>query len=330
MNEEPTKSDAKTQTSEFDYLFKETAKQEPFTEAYFRSDDDKVKFYTGLPGFDILMTTFNFVSPHSTRRSPSLSLFQEFIMFLMKLRLNVPLQDLAYRFDISLSTVSRIFSAWMTVMNIRLSPLISWPEGEDLWPTMPKCFQYSFGKKATVIIDCFEVFIEKLSNLLARAQTYSNYKRHNTIKVLIGISPQGTITFVSKAWGGRTSDNFLTENIGLLNKLKPWDLVMADRGFTIHESVWFHQAELSIPAFTKGKDQLDPIDLEKTRGIANVRIHVERAIGLLRQKYTVLHDQGTLPIDFLSSNGNKCPMIDRIVRVCSALTNLCPPIIPFD
>ena len=31
MNEEPTKSDAKTQTSEFDYLFKETAKQEPFT-----------------------------------------------------------------------------------------------------------------------------------------------------------------------------------------------------------------------------------------------------------------------------------------------------------
>ena len=56
---------------------------------------------------------------------------------------------------------------------------------------------------------------------------------------------------------------------------------MADGGFTIHESVWFHQAELSIPAFTKGKDQLDPIDLEKTRGIANVRIHVEHVIGLL-------------------------------------------------
>ena len=147
LNEEPTKSDAKTQTFEFDYLFKENAKQEPFTEAYFRSDDDKVKFYTRVPCFDILMTTFNFVSPHSTRRSPSLSLFQEFIMVLMKLRLYVPLQDLAYRFDISLSTVSRIFLAWMTVVDIRLSPLISWPECEDLWRTMPKCFQYSFGQK---------------------------------------------------------------------------------------------------------------------------------------------------------------------------------------
>ena len=103
---------------------------------------------------------------------------------------------------------------------------------------------------------------------------------------------------------------------------------MADRGFTIHGSVWFHQAELSIPAFTKGKDQLDPTDLEKTRGIANVRIHVECVIGLLRQKYAVL--QRTLPTDFLSSDGGKCPVVDRTIRVCSALTSLCPPIIPFD
>ena len=160
-----------------------------------------------------------------------------------------------------------------------------------------------FGKnKTTVIKDCFEVFKEKSSNLLAWVQTYSNYKSHNAIKVLIGMSPQGTIIFVSQAWGGCTSVKFLTENCGLLNKLKSGDLVMADRGFRIHESIWFHQAELSIPAFTKGKDQLDPVDLEKTRETANVRIHVECVIGLLCQKFTVL--QGTLPIDFLSSMPN--------------------------
>ena len=52
---------------------------------------------------------------------------------------------------------------------------------------MPVYFQYSFGKKVTVIIDCLEVFIEEPSNLLARAQTFSNYKHHNTIKILIAI-----------------------------------------------------------------------------------------------------------------------------------------------
>ena len=86
-------------------------------------------------------------------------------------------------------------------MDIRFSPLSSWPEREELWRTMPKCFQYSFGgkneKKTTVIIDCFEIFIEKHSNLLARAHTYSYHKSHNTIKVLIGISLQGTIMFTS-------------------------------------------------------------------------------------------------------------------------------------
>ena len=138
-------------------------------------------------------------------------------------------------------------------MGTRLSPLIHWPECAELWSTMPECFQYSFGKRITVIIDCFEIFIEKPSNLLAQAQTFSSYKHHNTTKVLIGITPQGTISFVSNAWGGRTSDKYLTENCGILDKLVPGDIVMADRGFAIHESVAFKRPELVIPAFTKGK-----------------------------------------------------------------------------
>ena len=214
-------------------------------------------------------------------------------------------------------------------MEVRLSPLIYWPEREELWQAMPQCFQCSFGKKITVIIDCFEVFIEKPTNLLARAQTFSSYKHHNTVKVLIGITPQGSISFVSKAWGGRTSDKFLTENCGLMNKLLPGDLVMADRGFTVHDIVALKRTELAILAFTKGKSQLDPVDVESTRGIANVRIHVERVVGLLRNKYTIL--QGTLSTDYLiTSEQRQVPLIDRILRVCSGLVNLCPPIIPFD
>ena len=72
---------------------------------------------------------------------------------------------------------------------------------------------------------------------------------------------------------------------------------MTDRGFTVSESVGLRQAKLVIPAFTKGKSQLDTEDVEKTRGIESVRIHVERVIGLLRRKYTIL--EGTLPTDFL-------------------------------
>lgn len=166
--------------------------------------------------------------------------------------------------NVSRTVVSRIIVSWLTVVDVTLSPLISWPDREQLQRTTPRCFIDSFGLKTSVIIDCFEVFIDRPSNLLARAQTISNYKYYNTVKVLIGITPQGTTSFVSEAWGGRTSDKFLTENCGFLNNLVSGDLVLADRGFTVHKEVWFRQVELNIPAFTKGKNQLVPLDVEKT------------------------------------------------------------------
>ena len=56
-------------------------------------------------------------------------------------------------------------------------------------------------------------------------------------------------------------------------------------------------------------------------------------IGLLKRKYTIL--SGILPIDFLQcdptgSQEAKIPMIDRIITVCAALTNLSNGIVPLD
>ena len=55
-----------------------------------------------------------------------------------------------------------------------------------------------FFHNCAVIIDCTEVFIEQPSDLLACSQTWSQYKHHDTVKFLIGIIPQGTISFLMK------------------------------------------------------------------------------------------------------------------------------------
>ena len=79
------------------------------------------------------------------------------------------------------------------------------------------------------------------------------------------------------------------------------------RGFDIAESVGAMKALLNIPAFTKGKNQLSALEMEETRTIANVRIHVERVIGNVRQKYPIL--QNTLPIHFVHKrDGEDTPL----------------------
>ena len=118
---------------------------------------------------------------------------------------------------------------------------------------MPKIFREEFGNKITSIIDCFEVFTESPANKDACAELWSHYKHHKTGKTLISMAPQGSINFVSETWGGRASDKFITEQSGFMEYLIPGDYVMADRGFTISDSLAMHRANLVIPSFTKGR-----------------------------------------------------------------------------
>ena len=173
---------------------------------------------------------------------------------MLKLRINLPNEFISFLIHVSPATISRITLKWLKRMDMKLSGLIRQPERDALRKTMPECFKASFGSSVAVIIDCFEIFTERPSNLLARAATWSNYKHHNTSKVLLGITPQGTISFVSECWGGHVSDKHLTEKNGLLQKLLPSDIVLADRGFDIAYSVGTVQARLHIP---EGEEPID-------------------------------------------------------------------------
>ena len=105
--------------------------------------------------------------------------------------------------------------------------------------------------------------------------------------------------------------------------------MLADRGFNVADCLGAVRATLYIPAYTKGKDQLTPFEVEQTRNITNVRIHVERVIGCVRQRFTILSATGVLPKE-LYYKKDGIVMLDAIVRVCCALNNMSEDIIPFE
>lgn len=158
---------------------------------------------------------------------------QEKLTF-MHLRLDLPIQHIAHLFSVHRETVSAAFKETVSVLYSRLSPLARKREFASQYAT-----QVCGGIWKSHCCHCglLDVFIERPSNLQARAQTFSSYKHSHTLKYQISITPQGVIFFISKGWGGRISDKRITENCGFLDKLLPGDLVLADRGFDI-KSVW--------------------------------------------------------------------------------------------
>uniref|UniRef100_I3J851 THAP-type domain-containing protein n=1 Tax=Oreochromis niloticus TaxID=8128 RepID=I3J851_ORENI len=294
-------------------------------ENFLQGDTEKVKYYTGLTCFAIFMSVLDNVKAFLPA-SKKLSHFQMLLLTLMRLRLDLPVQHLSYLFNVSHKTLSSVFADTINVLYARLGILVHWPERHCLQATMPPQFMETFGNRVAIIVDCFEIRTERPSNLKARAQTYSHYKGTHTMKYLIWITPQGAISFISKGWGGRASDKHITEQCGILNKLLPGDVVLADRGFDIRDAVGMMCAEVKMPAFTRGFCQLDAKDIENTRAIAHLRIHVERVIGSLRNKFKMLHT--TMPIrSLLPCEGEDVTFLDKIVRVCCILVNMCPSVV---
>ncbi|XP_071118519.1 uncharacterized protein [Haliotis cracherodii] len=277
--------------------------------------DARTVFYTGVKNHAMFLFLVQFctsVLPTSMQLRPASVL----MLVLMKLRLGLVNQDLAYRFGVSKQHVSDLLNNALPPLAQKLSCFIHWPEKDDVVKYMPKVIKNCY-KQCRVIIDCFEVFIERPGNFTARAMTWSNYKSHNTVKVLVGICPNGSITFVSRAFGGRVSDKVITQRSGFLQLLEHGDLVLADRGFLIAGDLSARGAQLAIPAFTKGKAQLSPKEIETGRRLSRVRIHVERAIERLKN-YKILST--TMKI-------NMVPHADSIITICSAITNLLPPLV---
>ena len=150
----------------------------------------------------------------------------------------------------------------------------------------------------------------------SQSATFSSYKHHNTAKGLLGISPAGYPTFVSELYVGRSSDKQVTRDCGILTLLEPGDDVMADRGFDIKEDMPAGVG-LNIPPFMNGANQLSVNDEDKTRRIAAVRVHVERAIMRIKC-FRIL--KNVFPLTMSSE-------LNKIWIICSYLTLFFPPLI---
>jgi len=124
------------------------------------------------------------------------------------------------------------------------------------------------------------------------------------------------------------SDKQIVEQSDLIDFLLPGDVIIADRGFTCDDYAHMALTKVKTPPFTKSRKQLEKVQVDWSRELSVVRIHVEKVTGVLKQKYTIL--QSVIPISLISDEDDEGASIDRLVRVCCVLVNLCPSVVPQD
>ena len=303
-----------------------------------RLDDKKFQFWTGFPNHGTFKALFNYLESvgalgrmrhwrgcemFSKSRAPTnkstrmakLTPEEELFMVFVRLRVGLTVTDLSLRFGISESSVSKIFTSWINLLYFHLKDLCEMPESE----TDGKARQFSNFPYLKVIIDCTEIFTQKPSCLQANKEIYSNYKGHTTFKFLVGIDPHGAIVYVSQAWGGRTSDKYITANSpGLTTKLNRGDELMADRGFAVHDLFTDMGVKVTIPDFKgQGRSQLNKMEGKGSEKIAEARIHVERAIQRIKT-FHILDNEVRLCMAHLA---------EQIFTVCAYMVNFQSPIL---
>ncbi|XP_062587752.1 uncharacterized protein LOC134249411 [Saccostrea cucullata] len=279
----------------------------------------KLKYWSGKKS----IANMNYETSEIRKPGPKrkLTRFHEFLLTLLRLRLSVPSFLIGDLFGVSETRVSQIVCTWINYMFQVFKPQLKWPSLQSIRKHMPRSFKQTFPR-TRVVIDCTEIFIQKPRTPTAQSQTYSNYKGHNTFKCLVGITPTGAFSYVSELWGGNVSDRYITANSDFLDLISAGDEVMADRGFIIRDYLLERKAKLVIPPFThkcgwgKGK-RLNASEIRRTRQIAKLRIHVERAIQRLKS-YKLL--SGILPI-------NLKPIASQILVVAAFLCNLSKPLV---
>ena len=293
--------------------------------------DELVQFYTGFVSHQVLMHFFDFLGPavnrlsywgekqrKTTRRNKkALDPLNQFFLTLVKLRLNLRVIDLAVRFGVSKSVVSKYFITWVCFLYSHLKEINWTPLVEQVAATLPVAFRDKYPTTFS-ILDASELFVQKPSDLFLQSSSWSNYKHHNTAKFLIGCTPNGVVSFVSELYVGSISDVELTKVSGYVDTLKSGVSVMADRGFTIRDILLEKGVTLNIPPFMDGGRQFSCEEIQRGRSIASLRIHVERVIGRIKN-YSII--KGTLPISMVR-------LANSIVSVCAWLVNFQPALIP--
>ena len=294
----------------------QTTAHAPYCAQNFVNDSAGMHYFTGLENYDKFCFVLYTLGPaaHHLRyiyaQNYKISVEDQFFLVLIKLRCHTQNFELSRMFSLSETDVYDIFCTWVRFASIQWREISIWPSRDIVRFYCPTDFRKKFPN-TRVIFDGTECPIKKPKLPIAQQSTFSTYKNRNTVKVLVGATPAGMISYVSPAYGGSTSDRQIVERSALTMLCSPKDSIMADKGFDVQDLFAPYDITVNIPTFFKKTNRISGKVVLRDRKIASKRVHIERIIGL-GKTYRILVEP---------MNQSETQLASDIIFICYFLCN---------
>src|SRR5277367_2554105 len=151
----------------------------------------------------------------------SMPIEDQLLLVLYTYRHACEMTRLAIDFDRNRIFCKKVLTFWTNHMYRKLKSVKVWD-----------CVKIKPGEYTTVI-DCTEFFLQSSSDPENKQVCYSEYKGHQTLKALTGVSEGGVVMFCSDLYGGSVSDREIFTVCGIRELLKRGDTILVDKGFTV-------------------------------------------------------------------------------------------------
>ena len=239
----------------------------------FIKNDSELNIATGIETFNILNTIVGIIKlVHGTKFEGSnvrMNTLERVVMTYVKLKQNLSYSFLAILFNSrTAEDCERVFHDTVKILSECLKVAIRWPSKEEIAKSLPESFE-GF-ENIRVVLDYIELFIQEPTN--PGGQVLTNSSNKETCKIMIGVTPAGNISFISKPYSGVVSDLNIFQQSDLTKLLEPGDAIMVDRGFLIDEVCAVNRGKYIKPS--KDKKQVTKADSIVTSKIG--RVHIER------------------------------------------------------
>ena len=229
----------------------------------FRKAKDHCQLYTGLTE-EVFEFFRSEIDPEVFKQFSGLSSHDILLLTMMRLRLNLPVKELALRFDLNKGSVHRYLEAMFPALRKAVEKHVTWVDRKECLSKMPSIFKLCKYSGVNSVVGCLEVFI-KVQKILDSYRNKNKSKDQDSVKFLIATTPSGEITFTSNGKGGKLSDMAVTIESGYFSRLQSGDEVLTDSGIPLQKHCRLIDVCAHCPTDSVDNDTSSDPDSEEMR-----------------------------------------------------------------